>query len=243
MDQTGLPDQYSVCKKRHRRSRITTQHHQGSPTPTCDWFQHCQPQQYLRLSPCPLWRFQTSPLPLQPVKKGDAVWWYRVLGGNVNQDSMWWRRRPSRGKGYLLSCWPSHIECCHLNPLTTNCGAGGSTGLLLGTGYCIVPKVIVLQVSPCWKILRTQMRGSPHLPWNATLQGVLLCFLHRMMQELVPGEPPLQVVLTANSWHIPLTQVPEQPLCFNSEQGNNFSASSVCISWMRSSGLAFENVR
>lgn len=62
LDQTGLPDQYSVSKKRHRRSRITTHHHQGFPTPTCNWLQHCQPQQYLRLSPSPLWCFQTSPL-------------------------------------------------------------------------------------------------------------------------------------------------------------------------------------
>lgn len=62
LDQTGLPDQYSVSKKRHRRSRITTYHHQGFPTPTCNWLQHCQPQQYLRLSPSPLWCFQTSPL-------------------------------------------------------------------------------------------------------------------------------------------------------------------------------------
>lgn len=141
---------------------------------------------------------------LQPAKKGDIVWRYRVLGGNTNQDSMWWRRKPFWGKSYVHSCWPSHIGYCLLNPLSANCGAQVSTRLLLSTDYDIVPKVILLQLSPCWEIER--FTRSPRECYTTVS---LLCFLHRMRWEFVSRELSLQAVLTTNSWHVSLSWVPE----------------------------------
>lgn len=111
-------------------------------------------------------------------------------------------------------------------------------------GYSSAQIVILCQryLATAQSMLEDFIRSDKRLTKSPSSQWGILCFFHKMMQEFVPRELPLQVVLTTNSWYIPLTQVREQPLCLDSDQGNHFSASSVCISWIRSSVLAFGNI-